>query len=307
MKVWFFVLGLILTSCSTVEREKLRFLFITTCVEEGFFRPVKKGMDDAAREMGVEATFTGTHGVDVPRQAAMVRQAVKDGYDGVALNLIDPEGFDEVVQEAVDAGVPVVAFNVDDHATHNARLSAVCQDLYEAGKTLGRKSLEFIPSGSKILMTMHAEGVSALEDRLHGAQEVLKEKGITWEVVITGNLVEASAKVILEALAANPEIKHVLCTGQADTEGAALAIERRFNGYAAAGFDLSPGILKAVKAGHVRFTIDQQPYVQGYYPVVQLALYCRYGIMPYDMDAGAGIITADQVDSVLRLSEKGYR
>ena len=156
-------------------------------------------------------------------------------------------------------------------------------------------------------MTMHAEGVSALENRLHGAQEIVKEKGITWEVAITGNLVEASAEAITRALKENPDIRYVLCTGQADTEGAALAIERGFEGYAAAGFDLSPGILKAVKAGHIRFTIDQQPYVQGYYPVVQLTLYCRYGIMPYDMDAGAGIITEDKVDSVLRLSEKGYR
>ena len=307
MKVWFFILGLTMTSCATVEHEKLRFLFITTCVEEGFFRLVKKGMDDAAREMDVEAAFIGTHGVDVPEQAEMVRQAVRDGYDGIALHIIDLRGFDVVVQEAIDAGVPVVAFNVDDHATPNARLSAVCQDLHEAGKTLGRRSLDFIPPGSRILMTMHAEGVSALEDRLHGAQEVLKEQGITWEVAITGNLVDESAKVITRALEANPEIKHVLCTGQADTEGAALAIERRFAGHAAAGFDLSPGILKAVKAGHVRFTIDQQPYVQGYYPVVQLTLYCRYGIMPCDMDAGASIITADKVDSVLRLSEKGYR
>ncbi len=76
----------------------LRFIFITTCVEEDFFKPVKKGMRDAAKMMDVDCTFTGTKGVDLPAQAAMVRQAVKDGYDGIAVDIIDPVAFDEVLQ-----------------------------------------------------------------------------------------------------------------------------------------------------------------------------------------------------------------
>jgi simple sugar transport system substrate-binding protein len=202
-----------------------------------------------------------------------------------------------------------VAFNVDDHATPNARLSAVCQRLYEAGKTLGKTCAAFIPEKSHILMTMHAAGVSALEDRLRGAQEMLQPKGITWTVVITGNTPAESEKVITTALAKHSDIKFILCTGQADTEGAGLVIEKQFagKGMSAAGFDLSPEILRLIKAKHIRFTIDQQPYIQGFYPVIQLALYCRYGIMPASMDAGASVIGPEQADRVLELSKKGYR
>ena len=110
--------------------------------------------------MGVQADFLGTEGVDIPAQVDMVRQAVKDGYDGIALNIIDPEAFDEVVQEAIDQGVPVVGFNVDDHASPNARLSGVNQRLYEAGRALASKLLPEIPADADILMTMHDEGVS---------------------------------------------------------------------------------------------------------------------------------------------------
>ena len=101
----------------------------------------------------------------------------------------------------------------------------------------------------------------------------------------------------------------VLGTGQVDTEAAGLAIEREFKGrgYGAAGFDLSPDILRLIKAGIIKFTIDQQPYIQGFYPVVQLALYCRYGIRPSSMDAGAGLITRENVDSVMELSKRSYR
>jgi simple sugar transport system substrate-binding protein len=297
-------------ACLSVRAEEpLKFIFITTVVHEDFFKPVKKGMEDAAAMMGVECEFTGTEGVDVAAQAEMVRKAVKDGYDGIALNIIDPVGFDIVVAEAIEAGVPVVAFNVDDHATPNARLSSVNQQLYEAGKTLGRESLAFVEPGSHVLMTMHAEGVSALEDRLRGAQEILGAKGVTWTVAVTGNTAAESAERIAEILEQHPEIRRVLCTGQADTEGAGLAIEQKYRGkaYLAAGFDMTPEILRLIKAGHIRFTIDQQPYVQGFYPVMQLTLLKRYGIRPSSMDAGAAIITADQVDMVMQLSEQHYR
>ncbi|MBL7112716.1 MAG: sugar ABC transporter substrate-binding protein [Bacteroidales bacterium] len=293
-------------------QKKLRFIFITTVVGEDFFIPVKKGMEDAARLMDVECTFTGTEGVDIPAQAEMVRQAICDGYDGIALNIIDPEGFDAVVSEAIETGIPVVAFNVDDNATPNARLSSVNQRLYEAGKKLGNEAAKFIPDGSEILMTMHDEGVSALEDRLRGAQDGLKEAGrnnVIWKVVITGNTVAKSTEVINRELQANPQIKFVLCTGQADTEGAGIVIGEHFSNqdYKAAGFDLSPGILQHIMQGHISFTIDQQPYIQGFYPVIQLTLLKRFGIMPSNMDTGAALITSQNAGDVLELAKQHYR
>jgi simple sugar transport system substrate-binding protein len=287
----------------------LRFIFITTCVNEDFFNPVKKGTRDAAAQMGVQCTFTGTPEVDLKAQAEMVRKALAEGYDGIALNIIDAVAFDEVVAEAMSKGVPVVAFNVDDNQTPNARLSGVCQDLYKAGRIVGEKAAAFIPDNSKILMTVHSDGISALEDRLRGEQDVLKAKGVTWKRVVTGITPEGAAEVIATALKADPEIKTVICTGQADTEGAGRALEKHFagKGYKAAGFDLSPETLRLIKAGQIQFTIDQQPYIQGYYPVIQLALYCRYGIRPSNIDAGASVISRENVDQVLRLSRTGYR
>ena len=113
----------------------------------------------------------------------------------------------------------------------------------------------------------------------------------------------------VQALRAHPEVKIVLSTGQADTQAAGVAIERHFadKGYWSAGFDLSPETLRLIKAGVIRCTIDQQPYVQGFYPVVQLALHCRHGIVPSSMNAGAGIIDATNVEQVLAQCEQGYR
>ncbi|UCD27756.1 MAG: substrate-binding domain-containing protein [Planctomycetota bacterium] len=308
---------ILLTGCSQIDanqqlgqqQKKLRFIFISTCVDEDFFDPVKKGMRDAADIMGVECSFVGTEEVDIEAQVNMVKKAIADGYDGIALNIIHTTAFDDVVQQAIDKGIPVVAFNVDDHSTPNARLSAIYQKCYEAGRKVAEEASSFIPDNSKILMTLHSAGVTSLDERLRGEQDVLKEKGVTWKVVVSGIEPQKCAEVIARELKADPEIKIVLCTGQADTEGAGLAIEKYFKGkgYATAGFDLSPEILRMLKNGTIRFTIDQQPYTQGFYPVIQLALYCRYGIMPTNMDAGAEIVTGEIADRVLKLSKQKYR
>ena len=287
----------------------LRLIFITCSAEARFFEPVKKGMRDAAEMLGVQAEFTGTQGVDLTAQAEMVRRAVADGCDGIALNIIHPTAFDEVVKEAIGAGVPVVAFNCDDHSTPNARLSAVNQRYYEAGRKLGQHVAPHVPEKAHVLLTLHDAGISSLEDRQRGIQEALKDKSIVWKVLVGGNRAEQAAEKIAAALREDPEIRIVLGTGQADTEAAGLAVEKHFAGkdYWSAGFDLSPNTLRLVKAGTIRCTIDQQPYIQGFFPVVQLTLYLRYGIAPSSMDAGAAIIDRQNVERVTDLTARGYR
>jgi len=287
---------------------RIRLAFITCCRDAAFFEPVKKGMQDAAEKMGGECAWLGTEGVDVKAQAELVRQAVADGYNGIALSLIDPEAFDAVVAEAMGKGVPVVGFNVDD-ATPNPRLSCVNQRLYDAGLALAKHVAPHVPPRSHVLLTMHDRGISALEDRLRGLKDGLKDKDIQTTVRITGNDAAKGTDVVLHALAENPDIRIILATGQADTEAAGRAIETRYagKGYWAAGFDLSPTTLRLVKDGHLRCTVDQQPYVQGFYPVVQLTLYLRYGIVPSDIDAGATLIEASDVDRVLELTRRKYR
>ena len=287
----------------------LRFAFVTCAVDAKFFEPVKKGMNDAAKMMGVECDFTGTEGVDVKSQVKMVEQAVAKGYDGIALNIIDPQAFDDVIRDAIAKGVPVVGFNVDDNTTPNARLSSVNQRLHEAGRTLAEHLLPHIPQNAHVLMTMHDEGVSALHDRLAGEQAVLKKRDVRWMVSVTGNDSAKGAEVIAKVLNENPDIRIVLGTGQSDTEAAGRAIEKHFpnKGYWSAGFDLSPETLRLIQKGHIRCTVDQQPYIQGFYPVVQLTLYLRYGIVPSNIDAGAAIIDASNVDRVIELTREGYR
>jgi simple sugar transport system substrate-binding protein len=72
-------------------------------------------------------------------------------------------------------------------------------------------------------------------------------------------------------------------------------------GVVAGGFDLNPATLTAIKAGNLDFTIDQQPYLQGFLPIVQLWFYKMSGglVAPSDVNTGLLFVTKDNVDPYL--------
>ncbi len=287
----------------------LRFIFITPCVGESFFSVVRKGMQDAAETVNAQCEFIGTDDVDIDEQLGMVRDAIEHGYNGIALSIIHPTAFESVIDEALTSGIPVVAFNVNARGTEDGKITQVCQDVYQAGKVLATTVYDHVPRGGTVLVTMHSEGISALDDRFRGIKDGLSEKKIEYKTLVTGIDPEKAAAVIGEFLQKHPDIKTVLATGQADTEGAGIFLETDLarDGYFCAGFDLSPRIIKFVKEGTAFCTIDQQPYLQGFYPVVQLAHFLRLGLKPADIDSGAALITQENADAVAALCEAGYR
>src|SRR6185295_15691136 len=118
---------------------------------------------------------------------------------------------------------------------------------------------------------------------------------------------ERGAEILLD-LAGRQPVQAILGTGQADTEAAGFAARSLgpMQPYVA-GFDLSPRIVDLMADGFIDATIDQQPYLQGFYPVVQLTLYLRYGLLPPSMDAGAAIVDRTNLGMVRQLSRVSIR
>lgn len=294
---------------ANVAETPLRLILLTPFVDYGVFDPIKKGAQDAAVAMGVQATFAGTKDGDVQLLATMVRQAVADGYDGIGVNIVDSLASEAAIAEAVNKDVPVVAFNVDDQRTPNARLAAIGQNMLAAGEIFGQRIAPEIPINGHVLLTMHDPNIAALEDRARGIQRALARFELRWTQLFTGIHRDEAIGKIRTALEADTTITVVIGTGSADTEAAGLAAERfsSMRKYLTAGFDLSPDILRLVKSGTIRFTIDQQPYSQGYFTVAALTLYKRFGLLPANIDTGALVIDQVQAERVIALSRNGYR
>jgi simple sugar transport system substrate-binding protein len=73
------------------------------------------------------------------------------------------------------------------------------------------------------------------------------------------------------------------------------------------GFDLVPEVIDQMEAGYIQVQVDQQPYMQGFMPVMQVYLSKTVGLSPSDIDTGQGIVTPDMAPAIKELSAQGLR
>jgi simple sugar transport system substrate-binding protein len=169
---------------------------------------------------------------------------------------------------------------------------------------------ERIPRDAEAVVLIGEPGNSALEDRATGIEQILKARGIKSRR-FSAPLADPSRAVdmLKSYIRSHGDLKIVAATefasafaGQAMKE---LGMEP--GEILAAGFDLVPDQLDMIKQGYVKFTIDQQPYLQGFQTVMMLYLYKEFGLSPTDINTGVAIVDETNVREVERLSEAGYR
>ena len=75
---------------------------------------------------------------------------------------------------------------------------------------------------------------------------------------------------------------------------------------ASGGFDLTPQTLSAIKGGSLGFTIDQQPYLQGFLPVLNLYLFNLSGglVSPPETNTGLTFVTKANVGPYLNSTSR---
>jgi simple sugar transport system substrate-binding protein len=288
--------------------KKLKFVVITHATAVPFFVPVRKGAEDAGRLVGADVVYTGPAGFDIQKQVEFMKSAIAQKVDGIACTLPDPAAFNDVVAEAMSKGIPVIAINAD--APKSGRLAYIGQGNYEAGRSMGEQIVKLLPGGGDVLLGIHTAGAENLEARIKGVKDVLDAKGgFKYRVVATGTDLVKAESMIGAALQANPAIQGMF--GVEDVTGIAIGhiIERQklkgkvFGG----GFDLVGEILDAIEKGNMQFTIDQQPYLQGFQGVMELYLAKKYSITPCDINTGIAPVTTQSVKAVKDLAAKGYR
>jgi simple sugar transport system substrate-binding protein len=74
-----------------------------------------------------------------------------------------------------------------------------------------------------------------------------------------------------------------------------------------AGFDLGPATVDAIKSGFLNLVIDQQPFLQGYLPILQICLTQVYGFSGLYVDTAGSFVDADNVDFVEPLAREEIR
>ncbi len=273
-----------------------KFVFVNHVTTNPFFTPTQYGAADASKLLGCSYQWTGSESSNVNQMVNAVNSAVTSGADGIAVALIDPHAFNAPVEAALKAGIPVVAYNAD--AVGNARLAYIGQDLFVAGEEMGKRIVAAVGSG-EVGLFIATPGSANLQPRIEGAEKAIKDSGkaITTHAVATGAAVAQEQSAIEAWYLSHKSAKGMYAVDGGSTESLAKVMQKlglAAKGVHAGGFDLTEQTQKLLQEGNIEFTIDQQPYLQGFQPIVELFLYKVSGTLTGPADINTGLKFLDK-------------
>jgi simple sugar transport system substrate-binding protein len=278
---------------------KYKFVFVNHVTTNPFFTPTQYGAADASKLLGCEYQWTGSENSNVAQMVTAVNTAVTSGAHGIAVALIDLHAFNAPVETALKAGIPVVAYNAD--APGNARLAYVGQNLKLAGEEMGKRIVAAVGSG-EVGLFIATPGSANLQPRIEGAEKAIKDSGapITVHSVATGAAVAQEQPAIEAWYQSHKGAKGMYAVDGGSTESLAKVMQKfglTSKGIHAGGFDLTEQTQKLLKEGNIEFTIDQQPYLQGFLPVLQLFMWHVSGSLtgPAETDTGLKFLNKETV------------
>ncbi len=271
-----------------------------------FWTKVVAGANEAADKLdaNVDIQFANN---DAARQNDIIETAIANKVDGIGVTLNYDDAYDESVKKAIDNGIPVIAFNIDDskRGEGNARLTYIGQDMEAAGYLIASRLVEDagLEKDSFVVCPVeHPEAVYAVQ-RYAGVKRALDEAGVKSEVLNTGALsLEDTLNKLTQYLIGHPETDAICAMGGMPMEVAPKAAEDAGLDIPSAGFDLTRQIAKNIQDGKSFATVDQQPFYQGFFTVAQLYYNRKYGLSPCFINTGGAIIDKSNVATVLDLA-----
>jgi simple sugar transport system substrate-binding protein len=292
-----------------VHTGPMRIAMITHGDDGGFWSIVRTGAEDAAATLPeVTLDYQGSAG-DARLQSDMIRAALNQGADALAVSAPDIGAISGALAEAEAAGIPIITLNSGSDLLESMPnvITHVGQSERAAGVGAGRKLAE---GGSrKALCILHEENNIGLQERCAGAREGMAESGgQVVSIQVTGKADPSStAREIGAAMEA--QSPDAVLTLDPDIAMAGLK-EVTSREATLATFDLSPDVLDAVSAGRIEFAVDQQPYLQGYLPVsfLELAVRNRNEVGANSIVAtGPSFVTRENAASIAALADQGTR
>ena len=277
-----------------------------------FWSVFKRGVDDAAAQMGVTANYSAPATFDMTEMASLIDAAVATDPDGLVVSVPDFPALQDSLAAATEAGIPIITVNSgsDDYQEIGA-ITHIGQDEIIAGRGAGARLAE--GGATHLLCIHHEQGNLALDARCQGAGEAMEEAGGTMEIVqVDLNDAAGITSTVSATLQADDTIDAILALGPTASTPAMAALEELglLGQMPIATFDLSPDVIQAIIDGNMAFAIDQQQYLQGYLPIVFLKLFqdnlntVGGGLPVY---TGPGFVTAENAEQVLELTGEGSR
>jgi len=257
------------------EQRKMKFTFVNHVTTNPFFVPTKYGAEDACKLLGCTYQWTGSESSNVNEMVNAFNSAISAKVDGIAVALVDLKAFNGPIKKALDAGIPVVGYNAD--AADSGRLAYIGQDLFVSGQEMGKHIIDLVPSGD-VALFIATPGSLNIQPRIDGAIDTIKKSGggVTYHTVASGAALPKELSTIDAYWLGHKDTKGLFAVDAGSTQSLAQVIKKynlRDKGVKGGGYDLLGPTTQLLAADQIDFTIDQQPYLQGFLPVLELFMY----------------------------------
>jgi simple sugar transport system substrate-binding protein len=271
-----------------------------------WWAPVIKGSQDAAKLLNVRVVYTGPEKWSIQALVDLLNSAIAARPNGIILTITDYKALDQPARSAIAQGIPIIAVNVPDPRPESERipyLSYVGQNEYDAGYYLAKYLLDKGYKPKRVVIGEHEPGHAGHAMRIKGITDAIKKvyPDVPVDVLdITPDPTKA-AEAFKSYLTAHPETDVIFTLGPLGSHPALQVLrEMKLVGKIhLLTIDIDEVVLKAIEAGEIDAAASQQPYAQGFLPVVFMYLYVKYGILPPPhVPTGPAIIDKTRLETV---------
>lgn len=287
-------------ACSKKESGKIKIGVVTNCTAE-FWKICEAGATKAAQEYDVELQFREPEkNFDPASQTPIVEAWEKQGFGGIAVSVINPEGQTETLLR-ISKKIPLIT--MDNDADKSGRLCYIGIDNYEGGKAVGRLIKKQLPNGGTVAIFIgdmkSANGrarTGGVLDELAGQKDAqgtdathpnkpdLKGKMFGKYFLVDGAAKEDGSPTNAQAVASGvlgrvQGLPDLCMVGLYAYNPPAILADARAkkmaNQIKIIGFDEDWETLKGIASGEIVATVVQDPFMYGYKSVEALAAKAR--------------------------------
>ena len=221
-------------------------------------------------------------------QISALRSFVAQGVDAILIAPVVATGWDEILEEAKDADIPVILLDRTVDAPDDLYLTAVTSDLVHEGEVAGQWLVDDQAGADcRIVELQGTTGSSPAIDRKNGFEKAIADHA-NLEIVRsqTGDFTRSQGKVVMESFL-KAEGGENICALYAHNDDMAVgAIQAVREAGLKPGVDIKivaidavPDAHLALAAGDMNATIELTPNMAG--PALDaLASYMAYGTVP---------------------------
>ena len=283
---------------------------------DAFASIVLNGAKRAQADLGptVDYIFSGW---DVETMTNQLREAVAARPDAIAM--MGHPGDTAILplaQQAHSLGVVMEYQNVDVPQVRSQFGGGyIGANLAAQGAALGQQAISMLglKAGDKAIV-FGAWGQPGRYIREEGTARALEAAGLIVTRIVSPPAAASDPNTLTPILSSafrrSPDTKLIVQAGGqtlASTQQYMQAIGKGPGQVYNIGFDLNPSVLDAIKGGYVQLTSDQQPFLQGYLPILSLCLTKKWLFAPLSYDTSASFVTNNNYQPFTELVKEGIR